>query len=568
MLRSVRSRVVALAIGVATVAVGLTAWLTTRAAEDAIEDSAQRSLEQDAAIYQSLLDHGTTHTDWNGVEPLLADLADRYDRRVALADARGRLIADSDRAAGNRSRPLPSSPTVQLDPANPTLGVFGPGVETPAIDVDTDMLDVATTCLDRQGVAYEMVEMGGQVLPQYVEVGASSDDGGLDDYFTCTEAVFEAAFPADPTRDQTVDIYEQVLRTCLRDAGVEFIVDPDLGITVPAGTDGPDPIFDDCVSRAQRASVAPPALLYLGTGADVGTFGTGSSWRTIAIAGGVLTAAAAAAWTLGSRLTHPLTDLTVAAGRVEAGDFDHRVPAPGSGDLGSLARAFNAMASALQTNEVVRRQMVSDIAHELRNPLVTLHGTLEAIEDGVYQPDQAVLGSMREETAHLSALVRDLQELANADGGGLVLHRSPTDVVELARACVDAHGALAAAAGVTLAADIAAGPVTLDVDARRLRQVLDNLVSNAIRHTPAGGRVAVGVAPTRIWVADTGEGITADDLPRVFDRFWRADRSRARSTGGSGLGLAIAASLVAAHGASLEVESEPGEGSLFSVHGL
>jgi two-component system, OmpR family, sensor histidine kinase BaeS len=231
-----------------------------------------------------------------------------------------------------------------------------------------------------------------------------------------------------------------------------------------------------------------------------------------------------------------------------------------------LAHAFNTMAESLQTNERVRRQMVSDIAHELRNPLVTLNGTLEAIEDGVYEPNPDVINSMAEETAHLSRLVRDLQDLANADAGGLSIRLDDGDLADVATAVVDAYQPVAMTKQIELTAQVE--PVPARFDAARIRQVLDNLVSNALRHTAAGGAVTVTVNAAELSVRDTGEGIAADDVPHVFDRFWRADPSRTRATGGSGLGLAIAKELVDAHDAELSVQSEAGKGTTFTIVGL
>ena len=221
--------------------------------------------------------------------------------------------------------------------------------------------------------------------------------------------------------------------------------------------------------------------------------------------------------------------------------------------------------------------MVSDIAHELRNPLVTINGTLEAIQDGVYEPTPEVIDSLAEETDHLRRLVSDLQELSMADAGGLRVHREPIDAVAACRTVVESHRALAASSGVALSFE---APAALDVEADpvRLRQIVANLLSNALRHTPSGGSVTVSVdtqAPAppgapdperwAITVADTGEGIDADHLADVFERFWRADPARARSTGGTGLGLAITRELAVAHGGTITVDSTPGIGSRFVV---
>ncbi len=224
------------------------------------------------------------------------------------------------------------------------------------------------------------------------------------------------------------------------------------------------------------------------------------------------------------------------------------------------------MADALARDEELRRRLVSDVAHELRNPLTTIAGTVDALRDGVYRPDEPVLASLAEETAHLQRLVEDLQVLATADAGRLRLERGQVDLAALAAAVVDAHAPAASVAGVELRADLqAALPVA--GDAVRLRQVLANLLSNALRH--ARTRVVVGGAreddAVVLVVRDDGPGIPADQVALVFDRFWRGDPSRARATGGSGLGLAIVRELVAAHDGEVTAESVPGEGSTFTV---
>lgn len=567
MLRSVRSRVIALAVGVAAVAVLLTAWLATQSAEQTIRDNATQSLENDAAIYQALVDYGVTHQDWNDAGPLLAELAQRYDRRVAITDQRGRLLQDSDRSDGGESRALPAAATAQLDPLNPALSQYGVAIAIDApvsVTFPEDVLADALKCLDAEAVPYVLVDNGGALLPQPTEETDTSPAGT---FWQCTDPVFgvgEAVAEGNAGAD-----YDAMLAGCVTAAGFTPVID-EFGVSLAETTPEAFAALDRCFLDAARASVAPPVLLYLGTVTDLDPFGGPSFWRTLAIAAGILALAGAAAWWLGRRLTKPLVQLTDAAGRLEAGEFGHRVPSDGTDELGVLSHAFNSLATSLQRNEDLRRQMVSDIAHELRNPLVTINGTLEAIEDGVYEPTPAVMSSLAEEAEHLTRLVRDLQELATADAGGLRVQRAAGDLGEVTAAVVDAHQAVARAAGVALiySDEREPGAPLVLLDASRMRQVLDNLVVNALRHTPDGGEIAVVVGADWLCVTDTGEGIAADDLPHVFERFWRADPSRTRATGGSGLGLAIAKELVAAHGATLSAESTYGEGATFRIRGL
>jgi two-component system OmpR family sensor kinase len=282
-------------------------------------------------------------------------------------------------------------------------------------------------------------------------------------------------------------------------------------------------------------------------------------------------------------LTAPLARLTAAARRIAGGDLSQRVPETGSAEMAALGQAFNQMAADLEKTEELRRNMVADVAHELRTPLSVLQGNLRAILDGVYPLEQAEIAALYDETRLLSRLVDDLHELAQAEAGQLHLDLRPTDLVKVIQTTVANLAIAAEAKGVRLTMDLTDGlpPVLADPD--RLAQIMRNLLSNALRHTPEGGQITVSVMynepVVRIVVADTGEGIPPEDLPHVFDRFWRADRSRARETGGpstalrrgsgqgsgrgSGLGLAIARHLVQAHGGEMGVESKIGQGSRF-----
>jgi two-component system OmpR family sensor kinase/two-component system sensor histidine kinase BaeS len=267
-------------------------------------------------------------------------------------------------------------------------------------------------------------------------------------------------------------------------------------------------------------------------------------------------------------LTAPLGRLTQAAQAVAAGDLSQRVEVRSRDEIGELGSAFNGMTASLAEAETLRKNLMADVAHELRTPLTVVQGNLQAILDGVYPLEMAQVASLYDETRLLTRLVDDLHDLALADAGQLRLERAPVDLVALARAAVDHFAPAAEAAGVAL--ELAAGEDVPKVegDAGRLAQVLRNLLSNALHHTPRGGRVAVGVDRAEGWgwirVSDTGSGIAPEDLPHVFDRFYRGDRSRSRA-GGAGLGLAIVRQIVAAHGGRIEVASPPGAGTTFTV---
>ncbi len=278
---------------------------------------------------------------------------------------------------------------------------------------------------------------------------------------------------------------------------------------------------------------------------------------------------------LSRSLTAPLQRLAAAARFVAARDFSRRLEPEGSAEVGEVALAFNEMTAALEQSERQRQDLVADVAHELRTPLSVLQGNLRAILDGMYPLDKAEISRLYDETRLLSRLVDDLRELALADAGQLRLNLRSTDLAQVIGPTLDALSLAAEAQGIVLGLEIPDDCPFVQADPDRLAQVVRNLLANGMRHTPAGGSVIVRVRPTgdtvEVAVVDTGVGITAEDLPHVFDRFWRTDPARTRVSradngrwaGGSGLGLSIAHSLVEAMGGRIWVESQPGQGSTF-----
>lgn len=268
-------------------------------------------------------------------------------------------------------------------------------------------------------------------------------------------------------------------------------------------------------------------------------------------------------------LVAPLDRLVVGARRIACGHLAERVPVDGPAEVGAVARAFNAMATALEAGEEQRRQMVADIAHELRTPLTVVQGNLRALLDDVYPLSKVEVATIYEATLGLRHLVDDLRILSLAEAGRLELNLRPVAVVPLLEQEVALFGDLAATQGVQLDFEVRLGLPPMLADVARLNQVLHNLVGNALHHTPAGGSVTIAAtagADQRsivVDVRDTGTGIDPADVPHVFDRFYRADRARARETGGSGLGLAITRQLILLQGGEIGVESIPGQGSRF-----
>jgi signal transduction histidine kinase len=271
---------------------------------------------------------------------------------------------------------------------------------------------------------------------------------------------------------------------------------------------------------------------------------------------------------LSRRMSSPIGVLANAARRLGEGDLSQRVQLQGKGEVEMLAQAFNSMAADLEHAEQLRRNLVADVAHELRTPLSNIQGYLEAIRDRVMKPNAATIRSLNEETALLSRLVDELQELSLAEAGELKLVYQAEDVAKLVKQSVTSWQPKVVAKEISLSLDLLDNLPLVNIDRQRVNQVLHNLLENAVAYTRKGGTINVAVAKQGDWVeisvSDTGEGIPAEDLPNIFERFYRVDRSRARATGGSGLGLTIAKRLVEAHGGTITVQSNLGKGSRFS----
>jgi len=264
------------------------------------------------------------------------------------------------------------------------------------------------------------------------------------------------------------------------------------------------------------------------------------------------------------RLSVPLDSLLHAADRVAEGDYAVRVEERGPPEVRSLTRTFNEMAARLQRTDTQRRDMLADVTHELRTPLTIIQGNLEGMLDGLYPANEERLRSVLEETRILSRLTDDLRTLALADSGTLRLQREPTDLAALLRETAAAFESQANAAGISVELALTDGDI-MEIDPERIREVLSNLLANALRYTPRGGTVWIGTekaasdGTVRIFVRDSGPGIAAEDLAHVFDRYYRA-----RDSGGMGLGLSIARYLVEAHGGQITAENGAGTGTKIS----
>jgi signal transduction histidine kinase len=278
------------------------------------------------------------------------------------------------------------------------------------------------------------------------------------------------------------------------------------------------------------------------------------------------------------QITRPIKSLANGARQIAKGNLGYRVNLKTKDELGELGQSFNTMAASLDEAEQERRRIIADIAHELRTPLTVIEGTVTGIQDGVFKPDKEHLEAIKEQTSLLTRLTSDLRDISLAESGQLTLVLAPTDLTDLVRRQIFHFETRAREKNIEIAADIPQDLPEVNIDPARIEQVMGNLLTNALRHTPSGGQITVSVRKTDedpdnqivipsliLSLKDTGEGIAPEHLPYIFERFYRVEKSRARSEGGSGLGLAIVKKMVQAHGGRVWVESEPGKGSAFYV---
>ncbi|WP_051801086.1 sensor histidine kinase [Streptomyces sp. NRRL F-525] len=573
--RSLLVRLLATSVMIAVCSVAATAWLAARTTSSAIQQEQGQLLSSDTEIYDTLVGYAAVHPDWHGVAPTLRRLAERTGRRITLTTQSRRTIAAS--SATTAALPVRASAVVDplhTDPALLSGGesdridprAVGPYRLTAAERKDLrQWADKILYCLRGTTGAATLVEepsgrpsikLPDSALGSFVDLGC-----GLDEL---SDPVKTEIGPLGRVNTMVNDCLERQRQPEVKLA-MDFVI----------RTKGDSQIARTCLDTARRDQltpyVAPAALLYVTTPAGVTSapafhFSSANTARIAGVAGLVLLVTVAVTVVVGTRLVRPLRALADAARRPV--EEHQRVPVTTNDEIGYLAAAFNDLAERRERMEGQRKAMVSDVAHELRTPLSTIRSWLEAVQDGIATSDQALVDSLLEEALLLQHIVDDLQDLAEADAGQLRIHPEPLFVRDLLDHVATAHLGRAETAGVTLTTRTDGDP-DLSGDPVRLRQVIGNLVSNAIRHTPPGGTVTLRARRTAdhvtIEVADTGTGIPAEDLPRVFDRFWRAEKSRSRRTGGSGLGLAIVRRLTEAHGGTVTVTSTVGVGTVFTV---
>jgi len=576
--RSLFTRLLLVSVLVALCSVAATAWLAARTATVAVQQQQGRALAEDTRIHNELLGFAAVHPSWEGVDALVDDLARSTGRRITLTGQDRKPIAGTD--------PAPQ-PSAVVDPLAVDLALV-PGAGPDRIDpraVGPYRLPQAE--LDRlAGKADEVLycvrgrTQSGEILTRpnghpYVDSRFPASNS------SCGGDALEAA---TPTEQAALDQLETVVDACLKRKNLPPVtLDATFhwkGPTEPAPVPAEVPAQADdsvqsCVTTGRREQlapfVAPAALLFVANPPASATFGfdlsAGNQARVAGVAGLVLLLTVVATVLVGRRLVRPLRALTDAARSLQDGDMTARVAVTGRDEVARLGAAFNEMSASREKYEELRKTMVSDVAHELRTPLSNIRAWLEGTQDGLVERDEALVTSLLEETLLLQHIVDDLQDLSLADAGKLRLRKEDVRLADVLAQVAVAHAARAHAVGVELR--VRSAEVDVVADPKRVRQIVDNLVGNALRHTGRGGVVTV-VARREgdqavVEVADTGTGIAEEDLPRVFERFWRAEKSRNRDAGGSGLGLAIVRDLAEAHGGTVGVVSALGQGSTFTL---
>ncbi|MDX3087711.1 MULTISPECIES: HAMP domain-containing sensor histidine kinase [Streptomyces] len=581
--RSLLVRMLLASVVIALCAVAVTAWLTVTATTHTLRTERDRSISGDTRIYDTLVGYAATHRDWDGVQGLVNRLAKQTSRTITLTTpSRGRLAG----SPGSPGTPhgLPDRPAAAVDPlqVDPALAHRGEGPIDPRA-VGPYRLTAkerarlrkqvakAASCVRRRGLDPQVVELpGGRLDLRF--------PNPVLEYKYAETCELPDSSDAFPTRRAAMRELTTRTAACLGAEPHSVEVTPDFAVWLlgPRPRTSADPAARVCLEDARRQQlrpyVAPPASLFLGTDAHAG----GSSRLTLT-GDGVRRVAGAAALVLavtvgitvvvGLRLIRPLRSL-IDATRQPA-DRNIRIPVRGNDEIGHLTAAFNDLAERRELLEAQRTSMVNDVAHELRSPLTNIRSWLEAAQDGIAPTDRQLLDLLFDEAGALQHIIDDLRDLAAADTGELALHYEMVRVADILDQVVAGQRSRAEHAGVALEIHVDEDKHEVCADPLRLRQVIGNLVGNAVRHTPSGGRISLTCRhlgdEVRIEVRDTGSGIAPEDLPHIFDRFWRAEKSRNRRTGGSGLGLSIARKLTEAHGGTITVRSTLAEGTTFTV---
>ncbi|MGW0653113.1 sensor histidine kinase [Streptomyces umbrinus] len=589
--RSLLFRMLASSLLIVVCAIGATAWLAVWTTTNAVRDQQGQVLADDTMIYRALMSYAATHPDWRDAEPVVRDLARRTGRHITVApqDTVQPVASGPVRASRMRGKPFATVDPLHTDPflsQQARGGSIDPAALGPyALRAsERQRLDHAANavakCLTDASVPFKRSTSpaGRPVIALLQDVSLKEQTASADQqHYRAKRAadcgLLELNVPT-ADEDRALTALNQVVNACLRRQKLPTV---HLGLDFISSTTAQDTgthSAQNCIDTGRREQlapyVAPAALLHVSntSGSTVAPFDLSptNALRTLVVTAAVLLLAAFVTVVTGIHLVRPLRALTKAA--QDRDEHLPSVPVARNDEIGRLTAAFNELSEHRARTEQQRKVMVSDIAHELRTPLSTIRSALEAAQDGVIEADQHLTASLLEEVLLLQHVIDDLQDLAAADAGTLRLHREPVLAEAVLRHVAAAHGVTVEKAGVTLLVH-SKGQLDLWADPLRLRQIVGNLVSNAVRHTPPGGRITLRArrdgATVVIEVTDTGTGIAEEDLPFVFERFWRTEKSRSRKTGGSGLGLSIARKLTEAHDGVLTAAGAPGCGATFTI---
>jgi two-component system sensor histidine kinase BaeS len=577
-----RTRLLAGTILVAASAVAATAWLSVQGATTSIAQQENTVRQAYPLVYEAVVDFAATHTSWSSAGPVLAEVEQQTGVRVVVTPVGGRPIESSPASAGD---PRGVEPSVAIDPLTVDNALaatqFPDGIDPKVVSpfllttqehADLEVLvEKEAACLKGNGLDAEIAEVASgrpylrvprAKVPAHCRSVLAQGGGyvGFEDSPSITPTATEQAALAQLAVS---------MKGCVTGGTVQLSL-TGAGEVADIGGPADDPQHRTCLLNARRLQlrpyVAPAAFMEaLPVGHADGQAAVGLSsadtWRIAEVATLVAMLTVGVAMLLANRVIRPVRALTEATRRMRAGDGTARATTSSRWEIAELTAAFNEMAEHVARTDQQRKELVNDISHELRTPLSTIKGWLIAAHDGVAALDTELVSSLLEETLLLQHLVDDLRDLALADAGQLRLEPVELDLGELLRHIAAVGGGRA---------DVEASPdLRVVADPMRLRQAVGNLVANAERHTPPEGWITLRAHQSGsvvvVEVADTGPGIAEDDLPSVFDRFWRADKSRNRRTGGSGLGLAIVRQLVEAHGGEVSVASAPGMGATFTI---
>ncbi|WP_430790890.1 sensor histidine kinase [Actinoplanes sp. G11-F43] len=591
---SFRLRIFLLVLVVAITAIGATAWLTLSLAKHELTRAEEARDRHQSAVVEAVSTFGLLNGKWNGIDRIIAEQSERTGLHIRILTREAdEVLADSDNMEGRAAGPVQLLPA-DINPAPPMDQkiVVAAARRATALQRRTPTAERSDTYIRPSGERGRGAVRGRPDLPADLFGTALTDrrTGGdaatmsllqITQYRAALAAVrcmAEKNTGTAPALVLTTSPYlDETRRTAdPRCAAVSLdrILTDDTWLDEVwfqlAACDESWAGYDKCLNLAFGQGLAStsalPVEVYFGARQDTEL----TPLQRPALLGAaalILAAAIGTAW-IARRVSRPVRLLTGASLQLAAGRLDVRVPTKGQDELARLSGAFNAMAEALQRSEERQRRLVADVAHELRTPLSNLRGYLEGLADGVIEPTPELFASLHEETLLQRRILDDLQVLALAEAGELGYDPVPLDLSELTGTAATVHRAVAAAAGIEVIVD-APQPVQVCVDPDRLRQVLGNLMSNAIRYTDAGGRVELRVTrdgpDAVLTVRDTGVGMNADEVSRVFDRFWRADPARQRATGGSGLGLTIVRRIIADQGGDITADSVPGMGTTFTV---